>query len=340
MNKRFTAFSGALLMVFATTGCATENAGAGNSTETDAAQSIVLYSGRSEELVAPLLEMFTAETGITVTARYGESAEMAAAILEEGDNVQADLFFAQDAGALGAVANQTSVQKLPSELLELVPEEYRAADGSWIGVSGRGRVFSYNPELVPTLPTSVLELADPGWKGRIGIAPTNASFQSFVTAMRVVEGDEVTLKFLTGLKENAVTFEKNSQILDAVESGELAAGLINHYYWFEKANEIGADAMTSKMAWFDSGDSGNLVNVAGVSVLSENPAALKFATWLLSESAQKYFLETTFEYSLTSDVPPSTTLPKLSEIAGPEIDLSDLSTLQDTLDLLSESGLI
>jgi iron(III) transport system substrate-binding protein len=158
--------------------------------------------------------------------------------------------------------------------------------------------------------------------------------------MRVTQGEAKTAEFLTAMKDNAVFYEKNSQILDAVESGEVAAGLLNHYYWFEKAAEIGADNMNSKMSWFADGDAGNLVNAAGVSLLSDNPNALVFAKWLLGATAQQYFLENTFEYSMTSDVPPDESLPKLSEIYGPNIDLSDLSSLEQTLNLLTEAGLI
>jgi iron(III) transport system substrate-binding protein len=323
-------------------GCASETASSPDSSSTSASEagSITLYSGRSEELIAPLLESFTAETGIEVNVRYGESSEMAATILEEGENTKADVFFSQDAGALGAVSGEAKTYPLPEDVLNLVPAKYRAQDGSWVGVSGRARVLTYNPELVTDLPKSVFDLADPGWKGRIAIAPTNASFQSFVTGMRVTQGEEATAEFLAAMKENAVLYEKNGQILDAVESGEVAAGLLNHYYWFEKAAEIAAENMKSKMNWFADGDAGNLVNVAGVSLLSENPNALVFASWLLGETAQKYFLEKTFEYSLTSDVSPDPTLPKLSEINGPEIDLSDLSSLEQTLQLLTEAGLI
>lgn len=323
-------------------GCASETAATPDSSSTSASEtgSITLYSGRSEELIAPLLESFTAETGIEVNVRYGESSEMAATILEEGDNTKADVFFSQDAGALGAVSGEAKTYPLPEDVLNLVPAKYRAQDGSWVGISGRARVLTYNPELVTDLPKSVFDLADPGWKGRIAIAPTNASFQSFVTGMRVTQGEEATAEFLAAMKENAVLYEKNGQILDAVESGEVAAGLLNHYYWFEKAAEIGAENMKSKMNWFADGDAGNLVNVAGVSLLSANPDALVFASWLLGETAQKYFLEKTSEYSLTSDVSPDPTLPKLSQINGPEIDLSDLSSLEQTLQLLTEAGLI
>jgi len=340
-SRRFLAVS-VLSFSIVLSGCASETNSNPTSTSTTDIDSgsITLYSGRSEDLIAPLLETFTSETGVKVNVRYGESAEMAATILEEGANTRADVFLSQDAGALGAVSKEATTYPLPVEVLDLVPAKYRAQDGSWVGVSGRARVLAYNPDLVTDLPKSVFDLTDPGWKGRIAIAPTNASFQSFVTGMRITEGDAKTAEFLSAMKENAVLYEKNGQILDAVENGEVAAGLLNHYYWYEKAAEVGSDAMKSKMAWFTDGDSGNLVNVAGVSLLSENPIALVFAKWLLGETAQKYFLETTFEYSLTSDVSPDPTLPNLSDIKGPVIDLSDLDSLEQTLALLTEAGLI
>lgn len=341
MPRRFLTLS---ILTFSVllSGCASETASNPTSSGSAAGEtgSITLYSGRSEELIAPLLETFTAETGIEVSVRYGESSEMAATILEEGKNTKADVFLSQDAGALGAVGSEATTYPIPDDVLNLVPTEYRAEDGSWVGISGRARVLAYNPELVTDIPKSVFDLADPGWKGRIAIAPTNASFQSFVTGMRVTEGDERTAEFLSAMKENAVFYEKNSQILDAVENGEVAAGLLNHYYWFEKAAEVGSENMKSKMNWFTDGDAGNLVNVAGVSMLSDNPNALVFAEWLLSKTAQNYFLENTFEYSMTSDIAPDPALPKLSQINGPEIDLSDLSSLEQTLQLLSEAGLI
>lgn len=322
------------------TGCASETPQAATSESTTEMQSLTVYSGRSESLVAPLFEQFTADTGIQVEVRYGDSAEMSATILEEGANTPADVFFSQDAGALGALTEAGLFSALPAETLEKVDPAYRAVDGTWIGVSGRARVFNYNPELVSEVPNSVLDLAGAEWKGRIAIAPTNASFQSFVTAMRVELGEEQTKEFLAGLAANAVTYEKNGLILDAVESGEVAAGLINHYYWFEKSAEVGAENMKSKLAWFTAGDVGNLINVAGVGVLSDNAAAITFVNWLLDKKAQSFFSEQTFEYSLTDATKPAESLPTLSEIGGPDIDLSDLSTLADTQALLREAGLI
>lgn len=302
--------------------------------------SIVVYSGRDEELVKPLIELFEAETGIQVEVRYAGSAELAAQLLEEGANSPADVFFSQDAGALGAVSKAGLLTKLPTELYDLVPAAYSSTDGMWVGVSGRVRVFNYNPNKVMQLPNSVFDLADPSWKGRIGIAPTNASFQSFVTAMRVVEGDEKTLVWLKAMKENAVIFEKNSAILEAVESAQIDAGLINHYYWYALAKEQGEANMNSRIAQFQSNDVGNLINAAGVGILNDSSAARKFVEFLLSKNGQSFFAEETREYPLTPGVEPADQLTPLNEIPAPKVDLSDLSSLERTLELIRQAGLI
>lgn len=304
------------------------------------ANSLVLYAGRSEELVQPLIDQFESETGIEVEVRYGSSAELAAQILEEGANSPMDVFFAQDAGALGAVAKAGLFQVLPDSIFNLVEESYSSQEKLWVGVSGRARIFAYNPAKVSTVPSSVFDLAEPAWKGRIGIAPTNASFQSFVTAMRVAQGEEKTLEWLKAMKENAVLFEKNGAILEAVETSVVDAGLINHYYYYERGNEVGFENLTSKIGFFASGDLGNLVNVAGVGISNTNTATLKFVEYLLSETGQKYFAEETGEYPLIEGIAPSFDLVPLSELPAPKVDLSDLDSLDKTLELIREAGLI
>ena len=336
-SKFFKIGAAAIIAAIATTslsGCVKE------STPTTGQESITVYSGRSEDLIAPLLEQFTSETGIGIEVRYSDSASLAAQILEEGSNVQADVFFSQDAGALGAVSEAGGFQKLNEDITNLVEAKYRATDNTWVGVSGRSRVLSYNPEKVSEseLPKSIFDLADARWKGKIGIAPTNASFQSAVTAMRVLKGDAETSAWLKAMKTNAVLFEKNGQILEAIEAGQIQAGLINHYYWFERASEVGADKMISKMHWFEAGDAGNLVNVAGVGVISKKLEAQTFAKWLLGKSAQTFFVEKTSEYSLTG-IPAQANLPALSELPAPKIDLSQLAPLAATLELIRDAGL-
>ena len=208
-----------------------------------------------------------------------------------------------------------------------------------IGVSGRGRVLVYDPAKVAEVPTSYKDLMDPSWKGRIGIAPTNASFQAFITAIRVLEGEQAAIDFLAAMKENGVLFEKNSIILQAVQDGVVDAGLINHYYWWELAAQIGEENMIPEIAWFKDGDTGNLINVAGVAVLSDNPSAMVFAKWLLGDTAQRYFVERTREYSMTG-IPEVAGLKPLKDIKAPAIDLSDLDSLAETLELIRKAGLL
>jgi iron(III) transport system substrate-binding protein len=302
--------------------------------------SLVLYSGRSEELVQPLIEMFEQESGVTVEVRYAGSAELAAQLLEEGENSPADVFFSQDAGALGAVSKAGLFSTIPSELTAQVDKQYSATDNSWVGVSGRARILVYNTAKVSDLPVSVFDLAKPEWKNRIAIAPTNASFQSFVTAMRVVEGEAATSSWLKAMKTNAVIFEKNDAILNAVEQGVVDAGLINHYYWFAKAKELGIDKMKSKLAAFESNDLGNLVNVAGAGIINDNSASRAFVEFLLSNKAQTFFAEQTAEYPLVPGIEIVEGLTPLTDVRNPKVDLSDLDTLDETLELIRAAGLI
>lgn len=307
---------------------------------------LVLYSGRSEELIAPLLKQFTADTGIAVEARFGDSAELAAQLLEEGDASPAQVFFSQDAGALGALAAEGLLAPLPTAVADAVPTEYRATDGTWTGVTGRARVIAYDGEQLTAaqVPQSVMDLTDPKWKGQVAIAPTNASFQSFVTAMRRAKGDAETKAWLEGLVANEVqTFEKNSLILDAVDAGQVQLGLVNHYYWYEKAADVGADAMRAQVAFTAPKDPGSLVNVAGVGILSgsaSDPNAAAFVEWLLTPTVQQWFVENTFEYPLVPGVASVDGLPPLDELSGPDVALADLADLPGTLTMLSEVGLL
>ncbi|CCK25220.1 iron ABC transporter periplasmic iron-binding protein [Streptomyces davaonensis JCM 4913] len=307
---------------------------------------LVIYSGRNEDLVDPLLDKLEEELDANVEVRYGDSAELAAQILEEGDKTEAALFFSQDAGALGALSKEGALKALPQPTLEKVDEAYRGGEGDWVGVSGRVRVLAYNPEKVPTPPDSVHDLTDPEWKGKVGFAPNNASFQAFVTGMRVLEGDDAAREWLKDFKANSPkTYESNIDILEAVDSGEVATGLINHYYWYEKAAEEGEDKLTAKLHFLPGGDPGGLVNVAGVGLLKGADAkeagyAQKAADFLLGQEAQTYFAEETFEYPLIEGVAPVKGLTALDSLQAPKINLGELDSLKETLAMLQETGLV
>jgi iron(III) transport system substrate-binding protein len=304
---------------------------------------LTVYSGREEELVAPLFEKFTAATGIDLEVRYGDSAELAATIAEEGDNSPADVFFAQDPGSLGAVDAQ--LEELPSGTLDRVPARFRDAEGRWVGTSGRTRVLVYNTERVAddALPASVLELTRPEWKGRVGIAPTNASFQAFVTAMRLSLGDEETRAWLEGMKANgARTYEKNTPIVEAVASGEMDVGLVNHYY-LALVKEEQPDAPIANHL-FEAGDPGSLVSVAGAGVLASagrREDAERFVAFLLSDEAQRFYVDEAEEneYPLVAGIDPPAGLVPLDEIQGPDVELTSFGAeLSSTVELLRQTG--
>jgi len=308
-----------------------------------AGRTLTVYSGRSEELVGPLFERFMAETGARVEVRYGESAELAALLLEEGDRSPADVFFAQDAGALGAVADAGLFAALDPAVLAAVPPAYRATDGAWTGVTGRVRVAAYSTERVSPdeLPGSILGFTDPRWAGRIGWVPTNASFQSFVTELRLVLGDDAARAWVAGILANGpVAYEGNGQAVEGIAAGEVDVAFVNHYYAIRLADEAGGDYPVANH-FFDAQDPGTLVNVAGVGTLAASAdadVAAAFVAWLLRPEIQAWFVGAESEYPLVPGVPADPRLPDLAAIRSPLDDLGRLADLAGTIALLQEVG--
>lgn len=310
------------------------------------AQELVVYSGRSESLVAPLFDAFTEETGINVRVRYGDTAELAATILEEGRNTPADVYWAQDAGALGALAKVGRLRTLDAELLNKVDSRLRSPHGEWLATSGRARVVAYNTDVLSPddLPDSIWGFTDPKWKGKIGWPPTNGSFQAFVTALRVIEGDARAEAWLRGiLANNPKVYRNNTASVDAVSRGEVQVAFVNHYYLYRFLKEHG-DGFPARN-YYTNADAGSIINVAGVGILDasdSSAAAGRFIEFLLSETAQTHFAAEVNEYpvALGLDIPLHPDLLPLSEVNVPDIDLSDLDDLEGTLELLQKVGVL
>lgn len=308
-------------------------------------ESLTVYSGRSAELVGPVIDSYIEDSGMDVQVRYGDTAELASTILEEGENSPADIFFAQDAGALGAVANEDLLTELPDSVLSPVSERLVSPDGEWVGVSGRARVVAYNTDELSEedLPDSILDFTDPEWEGRIGWAPTNGSFQAFVTALREIEGEDAAREWLEGVQANDPTvYEDNTTTLEAVAAGEVDVGFINHYYLFRALEEQGEE-FGARNYYPTGGDPGALINVAGAGILnsSDNKAEGEdFLEFMVSEEAQQYFADETYEYPVIEGIETSDELVPLEEIETPDIDLSNLDDLEGTLDLLQETNVL
>ncbi len=313
------------------------------SSQSDQAEELVIYSGRSENFISPFFTLFSEQSGIKLNIRYGDSAELAAQILEEGTNSPADLFLAQDAGSLGAVATQGLFAPINLDVAEQIPAKYSQADRQWVGVTARTRVFAYDPNKVSILPKSISDLTKPIYKNQIGIAPTNASFQAFLTAVIENKGESFAKSWLTALKENGVKiYPKNSAIVEAIDMGEISLGLVNHYYTWEVAQALGRNINVVN-GYFAAGDLGNLINVSGVGVLNSSQkkkAAIDLINFLTTIEVQSKFVEQTHEYSLISSVAAPKDLLALDKIGAPTIDLGSLKNISATQDLLIEVGLL
>jgi iron(III) transport system substrate-binding protein len=307
--------------------------------------SLTVYSGRSEDLVQPLIDRFESETGIDVTVRYTESAELAATILEEGESSPADVFFAQDPASLGTVTLAGLFAPLPSEILEAIPSRFSDSDGTWVGVSGRSRVVVYDGSVLDPsdLPETEDGFADPAWEGKVALAPSNGSFLAFVAAKILIDGEDATRAWLEGMEANqSPTFPNNSSIVTAVNDGQVPTGLVNHYYLLRALAEN--PDLPGVNFFFPTPTAGSLVMPAGAGILASSDnsdEAERFIAFLVDEEAQTYFADETFEYPLVAGVAANPQLPPLDSLSTPDLDLSLLATTLDlATDLVAGAGLL
>jgi iron(III) transport system substrate-binding protein len=329
--SRKTAVVAVALLALATAGCSSSR------------DAMTIYSGRTQNLIGPLLEQFNKETGIAIDVKYGDSAELALLLDEEGERTPADIFLSQSPGATGFLAGKGRLAQLDAAVLDKVDQRFRNADGRWVGISGRQRVLVYNSEQVAEadLPDSVLELTDERFAGKVAVAPSNGSFQDFVTAMRQLEGEEATATWLKELAANeARTYANNNAIVEAVSRGEVEMGLVNHYYNYRFQQE--SPGTPSRNHHFAGDDVGSLVIPATASVLAgtdKTEEATRFLSFLLSAEAQRYFSDQTFEYPLVSGVPAASGLPPLASLRSPDYDVDALGGgLERTVELIRSSG--
>ncbi|PKB66167.1 MAG: iron ABC transporter substrate-binding protein [SAR202 cluster bacterium Io17-Chloro-G4] len=304
---------------------------------------LTIYSGRSESLVAPIIQQFGESSGANVLVKYADTPQLAATLLEEGERTPADVFFAQDPGGLGAVEHMLS--QLPEDLLSLAPEWAKSPSGRWIGLSGRARTVVYNTENLTEadLPDDIFDFVDSKWRGRIGWAPTNASFQTMVSAMRGIWGDDKTRQWIEGIKDNEPkAYPKNTPIVAAAASGEIDVGFVNHYYLHRFLAEEG-EGFQARNYHPRAGGPGSIIMVAGAGVLSSSDnevLAQRFLKFLLSPPAQSYFARETFEYPLISGIPAQGGQVPISEFAHPDVPVAVLADLETTQALLRSTGIL
>ena len=303
---------------------------------------LTLYSGRSESLIDPLIKQFENNTGVEVQIKYATTSQLALTILEEKDHSPADLFFAQDAGALGLLSDNNLNAKISDNLLNKINSKFVSSNSDWIGITGRARTIDYNINLVneSDLPRTIWDLLDSKWKGKVGWAPTNGSFQAFVTALRLVEGEDKAFEWLIRMKNNeAQVYSKNTPIVAALGREEISLGLVNNYY----LHRFLVDDPNFPVAHHYTNDIGSMINIAGISVLKSSKQHVLseyFINYLLSEQSQLYFANKTFEYPLVIGVEVQGSQKPLNELNSPDIDLSKLEDLQNTIALLDKAEVL
>jgi len=318
------------------------DADATESPAADADGPLVVYCGRGEGLVGPLLERFTEAEGIEVDVRYNDTPAVAGQLLAEGAESPADVLFAQDSGYLGALADAEVLAPLPQALLDRVDPRFHGPDGRWVGTSGRLRALVYDTEAVSPedLPESLKGLADPKWKGKLGWAPGNGSFQAHVSALRHLWGEDETREWLEAVAANEPTvYPKNSPQVMAAHAGEIQVGWVNHYY-LHKLKEPGFTA--ANYSFRAEEDAGNVLMVAGAGLRAGTPRreqAEALLEFLLSEESQRYFTTETFEYPTVPGIPTHEDVTPLEELSLAPVEQRHLADVEPTLELLRELGL-
>ena len=347
MNTRALAFFG--LMVFVGLSCKSKDDTGESSTATKQSketntQTLQVYSGRGEKLIGEVFKGFEEKHGVKLKIKYGDTATLAALLLEEGPKSSVDLFVAQDTSTLSYLDEKALFDVMPDALLEKVPKGMRSPLRTWVGLSGRARVLAYKDGLnEEDLPKSVDELTGKKWQGKVGWAPANASFQGFVAAMIALRGKEETKAWLLAMKaNNPKEYPKNTPAVMAISRGEIEVALVNHYYLHRLKAEHGDD-FPVKNHYFRSGKSGALVNLSGVAVMKtakDKELAQSLVTYLLSAEGQKKVVERNHEFPVTIGATALKELPSLESLKAPVIDPVALNRLEETVKLLKETGVL
>ncbi len=321
----------------------------GGSCADDNGTSVTVYSGRSENLIKPVLDAFACESGTTVQVRWGSSTDLALLIDTEGSRTDADVFISRSPGPVGFLESKGLLGSMDNSVLNLVDDGFRGAEGTWIGFSGRKRVLVHNTQTVPSveLPSSVFDLTDPKWKGRVAVPATNGSFVDWFTVFRDQYGNERATQWLSDMVDNdARYYPNNVAIVEAAARGEIDMGLVNHYYNYRLASDAAAAGETHNAANYDLDDQdiGSLLIITAATMTSnveDKDAAQSLISYLLSAPAQTYFTTRTFEYPLAAGVQPNEVLPPLAALSIGSVDFDALGGgFEATEDIIQQSGIL
>lgn len=322
-------------------GCGGDTTGGGG----DGGDALTLYNAQHEELMQLLVDGFTKKTGIEVRMRNGEDFEMANQIVQEGDQTPADVFATENSPAMSLVASKGDFTRVDDAALQNIPSRFAPSDHRWVGWAARSTVLAYNTSALgrADLPRSILDLAKPEWSGRIGFSPTGADFQAIVSAVLQTEGAARTAAWLDGLKENGKVYDGNESVMKAVNDGQVDAGVIYHYYWFNDQAESGANSDHVALHYFGHRDPGAFLSISGAGVLAASDhqdEAQRFVEYLTSVEGQQILSDSAaMEYSLNPDAKENPKLKPIGELDAPTVDPAKLNGPK-VIDLMQQAGLL
>jgi len=331
------------LLILAALATAFTACGGGSS---EPANTITLYNGQHEQTTARLVAGFEKQTGVKVKVRSDDEDVLGNQILQEGSSSPAGVFYTENTPVLEDLQEKGLLAPLPASTLAAVPSKYSSPQGDWVGVSARVSVLVYNTGLVKAseLPSSILELAQPKWKGKLGFAPSETDFQPLVTAITKLDGVAAAEKWLKGLQANGKVYPDNETVVAQVNNGESAVGIIDHYYWYRLRDEVGESGMHSALHYYAPHDPGYLLNVSGAAVLKSSAhqvAAQKFVAFLVSRAGQEILAHSdSYEYPLGSGVLTAQPLKPFDQLAPAPVTIGDLGNGSAPLELEQKLGLL
>jgi iron(III) transport system substrate-binding protein len=320
-------------------------AGCGGSSS-DSGGSLTLYSAQHEQMTEALIKGFEEKSGAKVQVRFGEDEGLGDQIEQEGDASPADVVLTENTPPLELLTEKGLLAKVKPSTLAEVPSQYNSPTGHWVGVAARETVMVYNPKLIAAgeLPASILDLAKPEWKGKLAIAPSEPDFVPIVSAIEKLDGKAAAQSWLEGFAANAKHYNDNEGIIAAVDSGQVGAGIINHYYWYVAIAEEGKDKVPSKLHYFGHEDPGALVNISGAAALasSNDPQlAQEFLAYMVSAGGQSAMTHSgDWEYPLNGKVPPPPGLKPFDSLEPPKVSPSDLGDGSAPVELMQQVGLL
>jgi iron(III) transport system substrate-binding protein len=307
---------------------------------------LVLYNGQHPQLTTALVNAFEKQTGINVSVRTNDGIVLAAQLLQEGKASPADVFLTENSPELLLLQQKGLLSSLPASTLAQVPTADNSPDGDWVGVAARVSALAWNPAAISAgqMPNSLLDLAKPQWKGKVGVAPTDSDFVPLVSAVIAADGVDAAKTWLAGLKANATVYQDDEAVVSAVNQGSVAIGIINSYYWFRLQLEVGASGIHSQIYYFPQQDVGGLENISGAAVLANSKnktAADKFVAFLVSEQGQQILAAgDDFEYPIRAGVDPNAVLPPIASVDPDILSLVSLGTDLQASDLIQQAGLL